>query len=243
MASDNVLTIVREACGRIGLNKPSTATGSTDVQIQQLVSLANEEGKKLAARTQWQELVAEATFTTVASEDQGKLNGTIVSTASGLKYILNDTINNRTLRVNVPGPLSPRGWQGLKATGVPSGYWSQFRLRGGKLLLYPAPTAGQTASFEYMTENWASNATNDTFRKAFTADDDFPLLDSDLITAGLVWRWKKAKGLSYGEDMGDYEELVIDAIARNAPTKVVNLNGDCDEITPMVVVSRGNWPL
>lgn len=243
MASDSVLTIVRETCGRIGLNKPSTATGSTDVQVQQLVSLVNEEGKKLASRTRWQELIAEATFVTVAAEDQGKLSGTIVATASGFKYVINDTIFNRTQKVNVPGPLSPSGWQVLKSTGSVAGFWSQYRIRGGRLLMYPAPAAGQTASFEYVTENWVSNAANDTFRKAFTADDDYPLLDSDLLTAGLVWRWKKAKGLSYGEDMTDYEELVNDAMTRNASARTVNLNGACEEATPYVVVSRANWPL
>lgn len=243
MASDNVLTIVREACGRIGLNKPSTATGSTDVQVQQLVSLVNEEGKKLAARTRWQELNAEATFVTTATEDQGKLNGTIVAVAAGFKYIINDTIFNRTQKVNVPGPLSPSGWQALKATGSAAGYWSQYRIRGGRLLMYPAPAAGQTAAFEYVSENWVSNALSDTFRKAFSADDDYPLLDSDLLMAGLVWRWKKAKGFAYGEDFDDYEELVTDAMTRNASATVINLNGGRDDFAPFVVVSRANWPL
>lgn len=255
MASDSVLSIVREACGRIGLNEPNSATGSTDVQIRQLVRLANEEGKKLAARTRWTELNQETTpWTTFAAENQGKLigdripgspaAGQITAPASGFKYILNDTIWNRTRQVSVPGPLSPSGWQGLKATAAGSGFWSQYRIRGGSLFFYPAPPIGQLVVFEFVSENWVSNVTTDTFRRAFSMDDDYPLLDSDLITAGLVWRWKKAKGFAYAEDFRDYEELVIDAIARNATARVVNLNGCGDgNFEPMVTVSRANWPL
>src|SRR5581483_1098418 len=218
MASDTILTIVREVCGRIGLNKPSTATGSTDVQVQQLVSLANEEGKELSARTDWQELIREATFTTFATEDQGKIignripatpaAGTITATADGLKHIINDTMWNRTTLVSTPGPLTPSGWQGLKATTAGTGWWAQYRIRGGNLLFWPAPAVGQLVAFEYKTENWVSNANGDLFRRLFSADDDFPLLDSDIFMTGLSWRWKKAKGLAYAEDFASYENMV-----------------------------------
>lgn len=242
MAKQSILEIVKAVCGRIGLNKPNTATGSTDIQVTQLVDLANEEGQELAARFGWQALIREKTFTLLAAEDQGLLvGGTILAAADGFSKIINDTIFNRTTQVQVTGPVTPRGWQGLKATTTATGFYSQYRLRAGHLLLYPAPSVG-TAAFEYLTENWVSNLAGDTFSVQFTADDNYPLLDSRLITAGLLWRWKAAKGFEYAEDYNKYEAAVLDAMTGDKTAQTVRLDGvNQDGLDPHILVPRGNW--
>lgn len=243
MAKQTILQIVRAVAPRLGLLPPSTVTGSTDLQIQQLLALANEEGEELAGRkTGWTALIKERTFTTVAAESQGVLAGGVVPAGSGFSYILNDTIFNRTTQFGVSGPMTPRGWQGLKATTTLTGFYSQYRIRGGELLLYPAPAAGDTAAFEYVTENWVSNVTNDVFRTEFTMDDDYPLLDSRLIRLGLIWRWKSAKGLEYAENFNAYEAAVADALARDGTAGPASLDGcNRDGIEPGIFVSKGNW--
>ena len=75
MAQDTVLQIVRDACSEIGITQPNTAVGATDLQIIQLTSLVNREGRELSQRGQWQELVKEQTWTSLAAEDQGAING------------------------------------------------------------------------------------------------------------------------------------------------------------------------
>ena len=240
MAADTILTIIRDFAPRVGVGKPTTATGSTDVQVQQMVALANEEGQELAARFDWQQLILEATWTSVATEDQGALSGTIVSAALGFNHILNDTIWNRTTKVGPGGPLSPVAWQANKATSY-TGPYSQYRIRGGHLLLLPAPAAGETLAFEYVSENWVSNTTGDATSNAFVSDDDYPLLDSRLIKLGLIWRWKAAKGLDYSQEFQNYELAVADAKTRNIPRTKVSMNGPCDDFQPFIQVARGNW--
>jgi hypothetical protein len=242
VASDSVLAIVRGAAGLVGVNQPTTATGSTDLQINQLLALANVEGQELAARFDWQVLTLEKTFTSVATESQGKINGTIVSSALGFDHILNDTVWNRSTKIGPGGPLSATSWQAIKSTTY-AGPWAQYRIRGGELLLIPAPAAGQTLAFEYKSVNWVSNVTNDATRASFTADDDYPLLDSRLIKLGLIWRWKSAKGLEYAQDFQNYENAVLDAMTRDTPHVSVNLNGKMDEFRPMIQVPRGNYGL
>lgn len=243
MANKTVLEIVKTVAKRVGISVPTTVTGSTDIQVLQLLALVNEEGEELADRYMWTALQKEKTFTTIAAEDQGAIVGGtgLLTVGDGFKYILNDTIWNRTTQFKPGGPVGPVGWQGLKATPF-SGFWSQYRIRGGHLFFLPAATVGQTVAFEYVTENWATDTTGATGKAEFTADDDVPLLDSKLITTGLVWRWKASKGLSYDEDFRKYENMVADAMARDGTKGKVSLNGcNPDKVQPFVIVPAGNW--
>lgn len=107
----SLLSIVRQACAEIGITQPGSVVGSNDPQLIQLLALANREGANLATRYNWQALTKEAAFTTLATEIQGA----VTTIAPGFKFVLNDTIWNRSLRRPVYGPLSPQRWQQLKA--------------------------------------------------------------------------------------------------------------------------------
>lgn len=242
MASDTILQIVKDMAASVGINQPNTATGSTDPQIIQLVALATEEVRSLATRFGWQSLIREQTFVTVAAEDQGALVGGICPAGQPPKYIINETMYNRTLHVPNVGPLSPTGWQGLKAVTTVAGFYSRYRLRTGRLLFYPAPAAGQSVYFEYVAEAAISNQAGDTFKTRFTQDADFPVVDSQLVTLGLRWRWKAAKGLDYAEDFNTYERDVLDAMTRDKTAKPVSLDSNRgNDIRPLISVPAGNW--
>jgi len=110
----NCLSIVQAICGRLSLAIPNQAVGNTDTQITTILALCNEEGQELAARHEWTGLQTEATFTTLAVENQGAME----TIAPGLGYIINDTIWNRSLRRPVYGPKSAQGWQQNKAFAI-----------------------------------------------------------------------------------------------------------------------------
>lgn len=241
MANQSVLNIVRNACRRIGLVAPSTATGSTDLQIIQLVALLNEDGKELANRYPWTVLQAEKTFVSVAAVDQGLITPTIVAASLGFKYIINESVWNRSRRYPSAGPTQAPRWQAETAFGI-TGPYSRYRIRGGRLLLLPAPAAGETLAFEYLSENWAITADGLTTKNEFTMDDDVPLLDSDILTQGLVWRFKAAKGLEYAEDFAKYENLAADAKSRDGTKVIASLNGpESANFQPFVTIPLTNW--
>lgn len=230
------LQIVQSACLRMGLNKPTAALGSTDAQVQQLVELLQEEGRELAGRYEWQALTKEASFTTVATETQGALE----TIAPRCRYIVNETIWDRTLRRPVFGPLSKQAWQQLKAQPM-QGPWWQYRIRGGNIIFIPVPTAGDSCYFEYISRNWCVTADGSTEQEDFGADDDVPLLEDNLLLHGLVWRWKAARGFEYSEDYNKYERLVADAMARDGSKQVLNMSGTHWEIQPGIIVPSGSW--
>lgn len=232
----SVLSIVQSVCQQVGLPSPSSALGNPDQQVTTLVALLNTEGIELAARYQWQALTLQASFTTVASESQGVL----ATIAPGLKYILNDTIWNRTLRRPVFGPLSPQRWQQLEAM-VMQGPWNQFRIRGGNLLFIPLPAAGQSCYFEYISKNWVLAIDGVTTRSAWLADTDSSLLDEDIMTQGLIWRWKAAKGFNYAEDYAMYERRVTNAMGRDGGKDTLNMGDIRYDIYPGIMVPSGSW--
>lgn len=242
----SLLTIVTKFVQRTALPAAATVVGNTDPQVKQILTILEEECIELAARHPWRALVNECTFTTLATEVQGTfLNLGTGTAANNLRYILNNVMWNRTLGIKVWGPVDPQDWQALKAM-IGSGPYSQYRIRGSisaqaHLLFNPAPAAGDTIAFEYMTNNWCLNGSVPT--AVFVADTDTLLLDESLVSAGLKWRWKKEKGLTYAEDFNSYERMVENAIGRDGTKKTLYMDGPCTDVKPGIFVPPGSWPL
>lgn len=230
----SLLTLIQDVCPRIGLTEPNAAMSSTDDNIIRLVGLANEEGDELAARCDWQNLIREATHTTLANESQG-----LITTICGadFSHIRNETFWNRTQNRRWH-PVDDVRWQAMKSSAI-TGPDAYFRLRGNYLRVLPVPTAGQTLAFEWVTRYWCESS-GGTGQEAWAADTDVARLPEKLMLAGLVWRWKKSQGLEYAEDFSQYEARVANAIARDGVKPVLHM-GSGSGISRNV--PEGNWSL
>lgn len=229
----NLLAIVQAACAELTLPVPGAVVGSTDANAVLMLALANAEGRDLARRYPWQALTYEATFTTAAAESQGTL-ASIIGGTQELRYIVNDTIWNRDTGEPVLGPRPGRIWQGYKALTF-AGPVYEYRIRGNELLFIPAPTAGQTCAFEYVSRHWCTDSSGATYRSAFAADTDLCLVDDELVLMGLVWRWRKAKGFDYAEEHMTYERQVADAMARDGTKPVLDMGGPVMGEIPLAI--------
>ena len=232
----SLLTLVQSATRRLGLNVPAAVATSTDPAVLQIMELASEEGQEMAARTNWSFLTQQATFTTVATENQGL----ITTIAPALKFIINETIWNRTLRRPVFGPLSPQQWQQMEAM-VMQGPWNQWRIVGQYLKFIPVPAAGQSCYFEYVSKNWGLANDGVTGKSAYSADSDTALLDENIMVLGLIWRWRAAKGLDFTADLAKYESKVLDAIGRDGSKPILSMGDVRYDIFPGVLVPAGSW--
>ena len=244
MSNKTALQIVRSACLRVGVNRPSTASGATDLQTQQMWGLLSFEGQQLCARFDWQACTLEKTFTTIASTDQGAfVGGAQINFADSDAYdhVISDTLWDRTTKY-APRPTTGDVWQGEVASGI-TGPYGKFRIRGGNLIIYPTPAAGLTLAFEYKTKNWvAITATADPTLDAFSDDAQYSVLDWQIIEQGLVWRWLKTKGFEYAEDFNTYEAMVADAMTRDQPRRAVSQEGRReDSAEPGIMVPRDSW--
>lgn len=232
----SLLTIVQNACREIGITAPTAVYTNADPQIVQLLALSNREGRTLLRRGRWQGCDQQSTFTTLATEIQG----TMASLAgTDFNYILNDTIWNRTLLRPVFGPVSSANWQQMTAQNI-AGPFNQFRIRAGSLRFIPSPTAGQTCAFEWMSKNWCQSSLA-VGQSSWAADTDTGILDEDLLTLGLIWRWKAAKGFDFGQDFEEYEKQVVNALGRDGGKPRLNFCGTNQDIFPSILVSSGSW--
>ena len=233
----SLLTIIQDVSNRIGLPVPSSVVGSSDTQVRQLLGLAQQEGKELSRRGPWQVLTKEKTITATATEEQ---TGAI---PTDFERMIEGTFWNRSQDRRVVGPLTPQKWQMLQ-TGLYNLMWDAYRIRGNDLLMSPVPVAGDTLAYEYVSKYWLTNAAGDTERAAWVADDDVALLDEELITLGVTWRFMKAKGLDYSEAFASYERMVERKLANDGGMAILDLNGDRLDgaggaYDPFI--SEGNW--
>lgn len=243
----SLLTIVQKFSRRTALPIPATVVGNTDPQTNQILNILEEECTELAARGQWKGLINECTFSALGAESQGTLAslGSGPTLTNGLRYLLNEVMWNRTTRLPIYGPMDPQAWQQVKANSTIT--LSQYRIRGttsgtqAELLITPAPTAANTIAFEYLSNNWCLNGV--TPSSVLVADTDTILLPESVVAAGLKWRWKKEKGLSYAEDFMSYEQLVQQAISRDGTKKTLNMADCTDYPKPGIFISPGSWPL
>jgi hypothetical protein len=219
----SLLQIVQGAADLLGVPRPSSVVGSTDQQVRQLYALANVEGGELARRAPqgWQALVKEMTFITVAAEIQPN------AVASDFGFCIADTAFNRSTARKLRGPLTATAWQAVKANNVLAVVDNLFRIRGDAFLLTPTPSAGETIAYEYSSASWAETNAGQG-RASFQADEDGSYLDEDLIKLGVIWRFKHAKGLDYGEDMATYERAVQRAVGRDGGETALLMSDDYD---------------
>lgn len=230
-------TIIQAVCGDLGITSPNAVAGSSDLQVTQLLSLLNSAGRALARRHDWQALIKEQTFAAVATESQGLLVDLI---DEPYYKILNETIWNRTQSRRYCGPSSARDYQAMQTLAMPA-VFGEYRIRGGALLLLPAPTVADTIAFEYKSRYWAESEAG-AGKDSFTADDDEPRLDEQLLILDLKWRWLKAKGLEYAEEFNEAEAAIVDAIGPDGTSGTLSLAPGGD-LSPGIYVPTGNWPL
>lgn len=236
----DLLTIVQRFCERTNLSSPSTVYGSTDPMITQIKALLEEVGIDANSRATWQRTIFSVTHTTLAAEDQGAMT-TIAG--AGWEYVKNMTIWDRSNRLPILGPLDGVEWQALKAYLV-TGPRYQFRILNNKLLVNPAPPAGDTWAFEYASKYWILATDGTTYKEYFTADTDTPVIPESLLLMGLRAWWKKEKGQEYAEDMRMYESQFKDATARDGGKPVLHMDDDAwNGPRPGIWVSPGSWPL
>jgi len=234
-----LLSLVKDAADIIGLPRPSAVVGSGDQTVRRLLALAQIEGNELSRRHEWQALVKEKVHVTLAAEDQGAVTTLI----SDFRSLIGGTMWNRSTQDYVGGPVSPQDWQEYKAQ-TSAGPYFDFRIRGGKLLVFPAPAAGQNLALEYISTNWCQSS-GGTGQTAWALDTDTGILSEYLMTLGLVWRFQQVAGLEYGEAMRSYERAVVDAVAKDGSRPVLSLAEGSFDIgyRPTARAPDGSWPL
>ena len=211
-----LLSIVQDAAAEIGIPSPSAVIGVDEPQTRQLLALANRDGKRLRDAHEWMILQILESFNTVASQEAYSL-------PSDYRSMISDTFWDRADFDRVRGQLTPQEWQEIKSGLLGSGVVNRrFRIQRDntatppdrKIYIDPIPaSSGEEQVFEYVSKAWTVNAAGTSTSTEWTMDDDMALLDEDLLTMGLIWRFRSRKGFNVAIDIAEWEAAVTQAIA------------------------------
>lgn len=200
-----LLSICQNAADEIGLTPPATVQGNAEGEVMKLRRYANKVGTKMMKDYAWQVLRKERVFTAISGEEQTGIF------PSDWDRIIPDTFWDRNLSYLVTGPVSPVEWQGLKALNSEISE-RKFALRGGSVLVYPAPSGGETFAFEYVSKNWAMNGS--TPQPALVEDADTAIIDEELITRGVIYEYLVNDGQPAGAALVEYQRY-FDTLVQN----------------------------
>lgn len=212
-----VLEAMQSAAIRLVGQRPTTFFGSSNQFETEITDLVNEVAQDVAKYQDWQALVRIGTVTG---------DGTTTEFPLPADY-------DRMLVDTEVADLSSWFWgygtyfdisqflydEARGFTGFPGG-WIIY---GDRLRFSPAPTDGQTATFPYITKDWA-RAASTAPKAAFTADDDTFLLAERLLTLGLVWRWRENKKLDASGDQEAFIKALDEYGAKDKGARVVRRN-------------------
>jgi hypothetical protein len=208
---------MQAAARRLMGQKPGTFFGSSGAFEQEIADLINDVARDIARHQDWQALVRIATVTG---------DGTTTDFALPDDY-------DRMLQNTEAQDLQSWFWgygsfsdintflrfQAMGFTPFPGG-WIIY---GNRLRFSPAPGTGQTATYPYITNQWAL-AENTNPKSEFTADTDSFVLDEDLLTLGLIWRWRDNKGLPADGDIELYNSALSERGTKDRGSRIIRRN-------------------
>lgn len=230
----SLLTLIQFAALRVGVSSPSTVVANTNQQVQELLTVAQEEGEQLMRRGTWQILREQKLFPALNQEIQTAM------IPDNFDRFIQETFWNRTRKRPIWGPVTPQEWQNLKAWTT-SPVVDTFCMRGGDILIDPNPTAGDIFAYEYIKKNWCQSVAL-VPQDSWQADTDTGILDEKIMRMGVVWRYKQKKGLAWQTDFNNWDTQVMQALAQDQPQRTVNL-GTNSYVgrQPGIAVPQGSW--
>lgn len=194
----SLLTIIQNVCAELSLDIPGLIMGSPDPTTLQLRVLAKRAGDELSRDHDWSVLLTQRSFTAT-----GAIPEPAEPPSDWDRFGDNSVIWNNSRLWQLNGPVDPQTWQRnrvINTNPVPQ-IW---RMIGGKLAIYP-DVAGETISYEYFSGNWIAVNGGSTYASTWANDADTSRIVERVLELSLIWRWKRSKGLDYGEEMENFQ--------------------------------------
>lgn len=184
-----LLTAVNEVCDVVSLDQFDSVYGADDPNAQTMITMAKEAGDEIARRVDWRSMLKTATVSVSPFELPGDFQrlipgGSVRTAAAAFCRVV--TVGSQ--------------WSVVAATASVQPF---FFVRG-KTMLFAPVDAAPGATVEYVSKNWIIGDPYEE-RDTFKADDDKTAFPDRLLVKGIVWRWKRQKGLPYEDNLSEFE--------------------------------------
>lgn len=184
-----LITAVNEVCDVVSLDQFDSVYGADDANAQTMLALAKEAGDEIARRVDWQSMLKSETAGVspfeLPEDFQRLIPGGAVRTAAGA-FCRAITVGSQWSVIAASASIQPF-----------------FFVRGDTMLFAPVDAA-VGAVVEYVSKNWIIGDPYEE-RDTFQADDDKVAFPERLLVKGILWRWKRQKGLPYEDNLAEFE--------------------------------------
>jgi len=212
------LQVLTQVAGELGLPRPVTVTGLSDVQSVQLLSLLNSAGNELQLYYPWEQFNKEFTFTTVVSQEAYAL-------PADLSYFKDQTQWDRTNHWPLLGPKSPQEWAWLKGALVAALPRQRYRISGNELLLWPAPGATSNMAMEYVSKYWVQPAAEtEPTTDLITLDSDILWYSPWMLVKFVKFKFCELKGLPVKGPTADFLRVFNSLTGKDTGGKILSLS-------------------
>ena len=231
----SLLDICRAAAAEAGVAPPAAVMGSAETTAIRLLAAARQEIFSMAESAAWSALAREHRFAAAARTAQPD------GLPDDFARMVDGTAWDRTAARPLAGPLTAQQWQAARASGAGPAARPAFRIFAGAFHLHPAPAgAGGEIAFEYITRDIVVSSSG-AKRRTWEADDDSFVLSEDIAAMGVKWRFKKAVGLAYDDDLDEYLSVLARAVARDGGSQVLRVDGAA--LRPLgAAIPEGDFP-
>lgn len=212
----SLLTICQDAARACNIAKPTTIISNTDKDAELLLWLAKRAGRDLLKDFDWQ----------IVCNPEGSITGDGSATAYALPAdfhrLVSETTWSRSEDRQVHVPIGAREWAYLKGWDIVTTQNRRARIFDGKINFYAAVPLGTEIHFEYVEDALWDVAATGSPKSAPTLDDDVFRLDEELITLGMIWRYKKTKERAWKADFAEYQTTKQQMQAQEKSAEILN---------------------
>lgn len=216
-----LLSICRDVLAETGWTVFDTIAGNTDATAQQIFAIANTELEALSELFNWPHLEVEYDFDTVASQ-------AVYIWPSDFRVLAPQAMFNSGQYYELKGSTGLQFWELLKYGKLGSLNRQRYRvvypLGAPGIEITPAPTGIESLVAVYYSKDYArDNAGASKFR--YSADTDVSKIPERYIKMGIMWRFRRAKGLDYSAEKAEYDSTVQTQFARYAGQAEIPVGG------------------
>lgn len=201
-----VAEVMDEAARECSLTPPTSWITTTTASFLEFKQFLTETVDEVLERVDWPDPIAQDT--TITGDDTADYD-----LPSDFKRLTRDPLTvyeaTRTRRAGIP-VTSNGQWTHLNDIGSADGN-RYFRLSGDEedgfvIEFYPTPATGDSITVSYISKNWLKSA--GTAGATWLTADDTLLLPKRLIKSGVIWRFRRRKGLAYADRLAEYEGIL-----------------------------------
>lgn len=193
---------------------PSTIIGNNQNAAKQVLQAMTISITDLSRAYDWQELIKENSFATVASTEGYAL-------PSDFDRFIDNTFWNTTEKRKVIGPVTPQEWRALNDSTVSGGaVGDYFRIRDDEVKIFPTPTAVENYTYEYVTDLIVEDS-GGTGQTGWEADTDVPVIDEYILRLDATWRLLKIQGRPYAEEQRTADVAIAERTSRSGARETI----------------------